>query len=514
MLVHLTSLWHLFLYLPHRLVLYPSVSPFHLPFYPRLIRKCRELNAEIASNATKIQTALKLSVQDQNSITLLKKELDKAWKMVDGAQEREKRARETIQRLNVEIQNLSLLVDQGAGLSIGQENAVNELLKIKDELTRELESRNQLLISTKAQLEDSKTKIIKQQQQIDELNKEVTKLSEEKIRLQNEQSQYENDNKLLTLKIKNLEVELGETKAALVSRDDAVVSGQAQLKQQIALYKELEKERSHLQDLLHKEKQTILDMDLTQKKMAEVDQIHQKTIKDLEEKVKAKEKEMQLINNKLKQEHLSRQRVEKERDQAKDRANQAEKYKDWLRGQFSSMLDTVKSQRDDAAVDEALIRELKQHIKRLSHAVHLANQTNQDQYKLVEDNEQIKKSLEEDIKAHKNEEQELRARNYQLEKQKEKAAMNATIWYNKLKEAEEIIKLKEMETQELAKQVADERNKLRLQQTLCEQVRSDRNKFSKMQAQQKDDIAEMCRKFKIMSHQIEQLKEEIRNKDK
>ncbi len=39
----------------------------------RLIKKCRELNNEIIANAAKIQTALRLSLQDQNSITLLKK---------------------------------------------------------------------------------------------------------------------------------------------------------------------------------------------------------------------------------------------------------------------------------------------------------------------------------------------------------------------------------------------------------------------------------------------------------
>ena len=33
------------------------------------------------ANAAKIQTALRLSLQDQNSITLLKKEIDKAWKV-------------------------------------------------------------------------------------------------------------------------------------------------------------------------------------------------------------------------------------------------------------------------------------------------------------------------------------------------------------------------------------------------------------------------------------------------
>ena len=45
------------------------------------------------------------------------------------------------------------------------------------------------------------------------------------------------------------------------------------------------------------------------------------------------------------------------------------------------------------------------------------------------------------------------------------------------------------------------------------QVRSDRNLYSKNLIESQDEIAEMRRKFKIMNHQIEQLKEEIDAKD-
>ena len=44
-------------------------------------------------------------------------------------------------------------------------------------------------------------------------------------------------------------------------------------------------------------------------------------------------------------------------------------------------------------------------------------------------------------------------------------------------------------------------------------MRSDRNLYSKNLIESQDEIAEMKRKFKIMNHQIEQLKEEIEAKD-
>ena len=93
----------------------------------RLIKKCRELNSEIVANAAKVQTALKLSEEDQSTIAALKKEIEKAWKLVDASHEKEARAKETIQQLKLEITNLSRLVEQGAGLSLGQEQTVRAL---------------------------------------------------------------------------------------------------------------------------------------------------------------------------------------------------------------------------------------------------------------------------------------------------------------------------------------------------------------------------------------------------
>lgn len=49
-------------------------------------------------------------------------EIEKLWKMVDAAHEKESRARDTINQLKLEIANLTKLVEQGAGLSFGQEN--------------------------------------------------------------------------------------------------------------------------------------------------------------------------------------------------------------------------------------------------------------------------------------------------------------------------------------------------------------------------------------------------------
>jgi|TARA_B110000305_G_C19434917_1_gene638342 predicted RNase H-like nuclease (RuvC/YqgF family) len=66
----------------------------------RLVKKCRELNTEIVNNAAKVQTALKFSQEDESTIASLRKEIEKAWAMVDISHEKEVRAKDTINQVS------------------------------------------------------------------------------------------------------------------------------------------------------------------------------------------------------------------------------------------------------------------------------------------------------------------------------------------------------------------------------------------------------------------------------
>ena len=98
----------------------------------RLQRQCRELNAEIVSNSAKVAQAVKLSQDDQATIEQLKAELEKAWRLVDGAHDKENRARETIQQLKREIANLTDLIESGklsTAEKLGDERDLNDTLE-------------------------------------------------------------------------------------------------------------------------------------------------------------------------------------------------------------------------------------------------------------------------------------------------------------------------------------------------------------------------------------------------
>ena len=77
----------------------------------------------------------------------------------------------------------------------------------------------------------------------------------------------------------------------------------------------------------------------------------------------------------------------------------------------------------------------------------------------------------------------------------------------------EELKLQEVQISDLQKKIIDGGSRLKQQQNLYEAVRSDRNLYSKNLIESQEEIAEMKRRFKVMNHQIEQLKDEITSKD-
>ena len=100
-----------------------------------------------------------------------------------------------------------------------------------------------------------------------------------------------------------------------------------------------------------------------------------------------------------------------------------------------------------------------------------------------------------------------------LEKDKEKYGMQAAQANAKYFHSLEQIKLKDNLISEFQKKNIETEAKLKQQQTMYEGVRSERNLYSKQLTETQDEIAEIKRRYKIINHQISQLKEEIDNKE-
>mmetsp|Transcript_10297 Transcript_10297/g.15733 ORF Transcript_10297/g.15733 Transcript_10297/m.15733 type:complete len:494 (-) Transcript_10297:320-1801(-) len=98
---------------------------------------------------------------------------------------------------------------------------------------------------------------------------------------------------------------------------------------------------------------------------------------------------------------------------------------------------------------------------------------------------------------------------YTLEKDRDRFSHEASKANANLMQMVEEVKLKQNLISELKKENIEFEGKLKQQQNLYEAVRSDRNLYSKNLIEAQDEVAELKRKFKIASHQISQLKDEI-----
>lgn len=72
----------------------------------------------------------------------------------------------------------------------------------------------------------------------------------------------------------------------------------------------------------------------------------------------------------------------------------------------------------------------------------------------------------------------------------------------------EEVKIKETQIMDINKKIIEAESKLKQQQNIYETVRTERNQVGKQLAEAQGEIAEMKRKFKVVTHQIDQLKEE------
>eukprot|EP01135_Chromosphaera_perkinsii_P000050 Nk52_evm1s24 gene=Nk52_evmTU1s24 len=479
----------------------------------RLKNKCLDLNAEIVANAAKVQTALKLSQEDQSTIGALRKEIEKAWKMVDSSHEKEARAKDAIDQLKQEINNLSKLVEQGTGASIGTEHNVSELLSAKEELQKEREEQMTIIVGLRKEISE----LMEKQREIesskstaeDEIGQLKEIIAQKKSEADREQRKKD-----------KLEREMKETRTTLESKNDEVKSKQSQLVK-------LQDDVARLEQLLKDQKVQ------TEKALKEHDNLNARTVKlqqDYEDQVlactqmqaenqqkmaelKVKEEEISSIRNDTMKVNKIRETVQRKLKLIEEQKHEVEKKRESLKSKITTMERSLETQLKQSEQDHKVIEDLMRERDILNKNLLKSAGATQKQASLVKLNEQSRRNLEQEIQGYKEEAGKQRKIIYQLEKERDRYINEASEMTQRCLQAMEELKIKEMQIFDYKKKIAQAETKLKQQQNLYEAVRSDRNLYSKNLIESQDEITEMKRKLKIMNHQIDQLKEEISGKE-
>ncbi|XP_077992251.1 cilia- and flagella-associated protein 58-like [Glandiceps talaboti] len=479
----------------------------------RLMAKCRELNAEIVANSAKVSTALKLSQEDQTTIASLKKEIEKAWKMVDASHEKEQRARETIQSLKMEIANLSKLVEQGAGLSMGQEHSVNELLKNKEDLTKERDEQLSEIVKLREALTDANNRMAKAEKDKEDAENKISELNQD-IQVRSNEAQRESRRKdKLERALKDVKTDLesrtGEIKTMgtqLGRYKDDIVKLETQLKENRILYERSQKDSDILNARFTKLQSDYEQQLINADTLAQENQHRVAELRNKEDEINALKQDTVRLSK-------MRETIQRKLRSVEDNKAEIEQQKETLKSQIVGLEREIEASKKQAEMDRKAIDDLVRERDILNKNMLKAASATQKQLSLVKLHEQSKKNLEQEIQNYKEEAQKQRKIIYQLEKERDRYINEASELTQKVLQHMEDVKVREMQIFDYKKKIAEAETKLKQQQNLYEAVRSDRNLYSKNLIESQDEITEMKRKLKIMNHQIDQLKEEITAKE-
>ncbi|OQR90419.1 hypothetical protein THRCLA_09351, partial [Thraustotheca clavata] len=207
---------------------------------------------------------------------------------------------------------------------------------------------------------------------------------------------------------------------------------------------------------------------------------------------------------------LTKQKLS-EIDLAKDNCDtQKEEYKHQLNDLVNITMEVERKQGESVnkTLDD-LIRQRELVNKMLVRAAD-ASQGTMDLRKIQEN---TLKNLENEINGYKQNVKKQREMIQQLVTDRDRYDKEAEMANRKYRTALEEAKLQDLQVVSLQDKINEGEIRLKQQQNLYEAVRSDRNLYSKSLIESQEEIADMKRKFKIMNHQIEQLKEEITTKD-
>ncbi|RNA31264.1 cilia- and flagella-associated 58 [Brachionus plicatilis] len=443
----------------------------------------------------KYAQALKLSNIDNKAKTDLLEELEKAWNQTSVAKSKEKRALETINSLKLEIFNLSKLVEQGVGLTMGQEYNLREILKEKERILAEntklneeiLELRSEMEILAKKDdeykrvIEESKVQVNQANQELLGCQLEIQKLTRKNIQLEEEiENQHRlNDlkesnlnksnqsNQILRQEISKLEANVREVQLILEkNRKESEIQNNRYLKLQNEfdqLYLKMDSLSMENGQLIHeiKRKDELIE---TQK--FENIQI-QKMRDSFERKIKLLEDQKKEISNNKQVVELQIEKLKKLIDNLEKEKETKQKQTETLNIEKETVYLELKKSKNECANFQNQIKNLKNELESFR-----------------SDNLGLKERLEQLTKTIKN-----------FDKERIRHQENLNEMNIKLNQFNEKLKLKDLEIFDSNRKYSILESKLRDVKRLYETTRADRNLYSKNFFKSKQEIKEVSAKI-------------------
>ncbi|NXO86478.1 CFA58 protein, partial [Sitta europaea] len=474
-----------------------------------LMEKCRKLSAELVEKSSKVAVLTKLTSDDGETISSLKSELEKAWKMVDKAHEREQKTKETINSLEKEISRLNNLMKERAG----QEYNVEDLLRFQEEVTEERDE----LLSEVVKLRQNLTEITEQQQEAEKAKNEA---EQSVLQLQQDIQLRQNEELREARKKEKMETELKNLLAEMANKGAEVQKLQQQIENDKEEQLKIENNLREQKILNEKAAKELEQLKVRYQKLTQESEQQNAVIDDVMKDIGQKTAQLKEVEDEAAQMRLDISKLSKIRDvlqnklrTAEEQKVDAEHEKSMIKNQIIRLEKELETGKKQAETDKRTIDGLVRERDMLNQNLIKATNATQKQMDLVKLHEQSKQNLEAEIQGYKIEAQKQRKIIYQLEKERDSFINETSELKEKVLHHMKDLEIHQMQICDYEKEIEVQMSKLKQQQNLCETLRAERTLYSKKLIEAKDEVAEMKMKLKTATRQLDQLKEELKEKD-
>ena len=477
----------------------------------RLMNKCRDLHVELMRNANKISAM----ANQANEIASLQRENKRAWESSDEMKKRDDQNTDKIRDLKAEVDNLTRLLEKCGGLEVAGSSqfSFKDLMIHKNDLEQKLEGRNEEISQLKVKLDEAVATVngfddVKQEymERINALNYDLVGKNAD---FQKEVRRKE-----------KLEMDLRKSRQETEDRDQQIAALNASLEK---LTQEMRVGDLQIRDLK-------VVVDRNQKELAVLTEQYQraqddydkaagrasKAVEELQE-MKAVFKQMEEDATQLKMDMMkgSRQRdtLQRKMHQLEETKKELEEQRDMYSSKVGQLEKTVESLKKELETANKNVLHANREKDKLDSTCRKAVGEAQKQGQMAKHGDQTIRNMETEMSNYRAEAHKQRQIIYQLEKDRDRYINEAADLTQKVLKHIEEVKARESEIFDLRKQNATIETKFKQQQNLYEAVRSDRNLYSKNLIESQDEITEMRRKLDVNNHTMQQLRDELGNRE-
>lgn len=478
-----------------------------------LVLQCQELTQELLCNAAKMQAAVKLSQGDHSTIEALKKEIEKAWRTVDMANDKDFRARETVKTLMEEIASLQNILEEGSRLptdhaTIDELKLENKRMQVEiDEMNKNLE---------RISKEMSEAAIVKKQTALDlSTNAEEAQrikgrfelVKQEHRREKNAKERAEVQLRDVMVLLRTKEMELSIKTSVLAKLDLSIGSLRSQIRD------DSEKKQVFTRKLDTAEKQLFHTQ---QSVMDTVD-----TCEELTERLNELDTQVDNTVRSTTETRLEIERIQRVRDKDfKEHCRLVQQICDLKQEYSNTVIQKEQTQRSIATLEKEKkkIAEGCEMVQKERDSILKSGERAEKKREaieaLIKDTKDSCMDIQESVDREKAIAQKLQQSLAHLHKKEDMCRLEVSQVVAEHAGALEELKMATVSVEEIQRKLEESDASLSTQQKRYEQVRTERNQFSKKLVESQDEIVELKHKFKVMEHQISQFKEELHMKEK